>query len=124
MSITKPARRALCYAFVAGWIVHPSPAAACSVCGCGDPLLAANDPAAINRHLRLQVDTDTEYLRIDAGTDGRLGFTDQLTRWSYRFNAVYRPIDPLSLTLTVPLVSKTIHTVLRSRQGSRSRRCG
>lgn len=85
------------------------PAAACSVCGCGDPLLAASDPAAITGQLRLQI--DTEYLRIDAGTDGQPGYTDKLTQWSYRFNAVYRPLDALSLTATLPLLSKTIHTV-------------
>jgi hypothetical protein len=38
------------------------PAYACSVCGCGDPLLASSDPAAITGGLRLQL--DTEYLRV------------------------------------------------------------
>ncbi|HET6438921.1 MAG TPA: TonB-dependent receptor [Anaeromyxobacter sp.] len=85
------------------------PSWACSVCGCGDPLLASSDPAAINGGLRLEL--DTEYLRVDAGTDGQPGYTDQLTQWSYRLNAVYRPIEPLSLSLTVPLVSKAIRTV-------------
>jgi hypothetical protein len=86
-----------------------APADACSVCGCGDPLLAASDPAAITGQLRLQV--DTEYLRIDAGTDGQPGSTDKLKQWSYRFNAVYRPIDELAFTATVPLVSKSIRTI-------------
>jgi hypothetical protein len=86
-----------------------APAQACSVCGCGDPLLTANDPAAITGNLRLQM--DTEYLRVDAGTDGQPGHTDQLTQWSVRLNAVYRPLDALSLTATLPLVSKAIHTV-------------
>jgi hypothetical protein len=86
-----------------------APARACSICGCGDPLLAASDPAAITGQLRLQL--DTEYLRVDAGTDGQPGFTDKLTQWSYRFNVVYRPIESLSLTTTVPLVTKSIHTV-------------
>jgi hypothetical protein len=85
------------------------PASACSVCGCGDPLLASSDPAAINGGLRLQLDTD--YLRVDAGTDGLPGHTDQLTQWSYRLNAVYRPVEALSLTVTVPFVSKSIRTV-------------
>jgi len=85
------------------------PAMACSVCGCGDPLLAASDPAATNSQLRFQV--DTEYLRIDAGTDGQPGYTDKLTQWSYRLNATWRPLDPLSFTATVPLVQKSIHTV-------------
>jgi hypothetical protein len=82
---------------------------ACSICGCGDPLLAANDPAAITGLLRLQI--DTEYLRVDAGTDGQPGYTDQLTQWSYRFNAVYRPISRVALIATVPILDKTIHTV-------------
>jgi len=86
-----------------------SPARACSVCGCGDPLLTSTDPAAITGKLRFQL--DTEYLRIDAGTDGQPGYTDQLTQWSYRLNAVYRPLDELALTVTVPMVTKSIHTV-------------
>jgi hypothetical protein len=90
-------------------LLSSAPARACSVCGCGDPLLAASDPAAITGKLRLQM--DTEYLRVDAGTDGQPGFTDKLTQWSYRFNAVYRPLDALSLTATVPLETKSIHTV-------------
>ena len=89
--------------------VLAAPAQACSVCGCGDPLLASSDPSAITGGLRLQL--DTEYLRMDAGTDGRPGYTDQLTQWSYRLNAVYRPIEPLSLSATVPLVHKSIQTV-------------
>jgi len=94
---------------VVGVLVESRPARACSVCGCGDPLLTVSDPAAITGSFRVQV--DTEYLRIDAGTDGRPGHTDQLSQWSYRFNAVYRPLDALSLAATVSLVSKTIHTV-------------
>jgi hypothetical protein len=85
------------------------PAWACSVCGCGDPLLTSSDPAAINGKLRLRF--DVEHLRIDAGTDGAPGYTDQLTQNSYRLNAVYRPVDALSLTATLPLVSKKIVTV-------------
>ena len=84
-------------------------AAACSICGCGDPLLASSDPAAITGILRLQL--DTEYLRVDAGTDGQPGYTDQLTQWSYRLNAVYRPIGRLSFVATLPVLDKTIHTV-------------
>ena len=109
MSIRKRLGLSFAYLFLAFAAVAAAPAWACSVCGCGDPLLAVNDPAAIAGQLRLQV--DTEYLRVDAGTDGQPGFTDQLTQWSYRFNVVYRPLDALSLTATVPLVSKTMHMV-------------
>lgn len=102
-------RKLLVCEILAVALLPSAPAQACSVCGCGDPLLAASDPAAISGRLRLQV--DTEYLRVDAGTDGQPGFTDKLTQWSYRFNAVYRPFDALSLTATVPLMSKSIRTV-------------
>jgi hypothetical protein len=85
------------------------PAAACSICGCGDPLLGVNDPGAITGKLSLEL--DSEYLRIDAGTDGRPGYTDELTQWSFRANAVYRPIEQLALMLTVPIVTKAIDTV-------------
>ena len=90
-------------------LVSAVPARACSVCGCGDPLLLASDPAAITGKLRLQL--DTEYLRVDAGTDGDAQSTDKLKQWSYRFNAVYRPIEDLSFVATVPLVSKSITAV-------------
>jgi hypothetical protein len=106
-SIDRGAAVAAVLAF--GVLVWSEPASACSVCGCGDPLLAANDPAAITGKLRLQL--DTEYLRIDAGTDGVAGSTDQLTQWSYRFNAVWRPLEDLALTATLPYVQKTIRAV-------------
>ena len=83
-------------------------AKACSLCGCGDPLLAASDPAAITGKLRLQI--DTEYIRVDAGTENQPGFTDQLTQWAYHFNAVYRPISRLSLMAVLPILDKSIRT--------------
>lgn len=92
----------------AGLIAAP-PALACSVCGCGDPLLTSSDPAAITGQLRLQL--DTEFLRVDAGNDADPALTDRLKQWSYRFNAVYRPTEALSLSATLPLVSKVITTV-------------
>src|SRR5512142_411554 len=97
-----------------GWIVHAAlavvaragarPTLACSVCGCGDPLLGSSDPAAIAGRLRLQL--DVEYLRVDAGNEVDPAFTDELTQWSYRLNVVYRPTDALSLTATLPVVTK------------------
>jgi hypothetical protein len=83
-----------------------TPARACSVCGCGDPLLTSSDPAAITGPLRLQL--DTEYLRVNAGNEEDPALTDELTQWSYRLNVVYRPLETLSLTATLPFVSKTI----------------
>jgi hypothetical protein len=114
--VTFDIRNAVRFPGLLGWVLAAAvlvaftpKAAACSICACGDPLLAASDPAAITGQLRLQI--DTEYLRIDAGTEGQPGFTDQLTQWSYRLNAVYRPIGRLSLIATVPVLDKTIRMV-------------
>jgi len=85
------------------------PARACSVCGCGDPLLTSSDPAAITGQFRLQL--DTEYLRVDAGSEADPSLTDELTQWSFRLNAVYRPRDALSLTATLPVVNKAMRMV-------------
>jgi hypothetical protein len=84
-------------------------ARACSVCGCGDPLLAASDPAAIAGMLRLQV--DTEHLGMTAGSDERTGYVDHLSQWSYRLNVAYRPLSRLALVATLPLLDKTIRSV-------------
>jgi hypothetical protein len=85
------------------------PAQACSVCGCGDPLLSASDPAALAGTLRLQA--DVEYLRIDAGTDGVPGSTDQLRQLSWRLGVAFRPIEALTLGATLPFVQKRITAV-------------
>jgi hypothetical protein len=86
-----------------------APARACSVCGCGDPLLTASDPAAITGTLRLQL--DVESLRVDAGNEADPALTDRLSQTSYRLNVVYRPVEALSLTATLPFVTKRIETV-------------
>lgn len=94
---------------VAAALAVPRPARACSVCGCGDPLLVASDPAALTGQLRVQL--DTEYLRVDAGNEAAPSLTDRLAQWSFRLNAAWRPLDALSLSATVPVVSKEIRTV-------------
>jgi hypothetical protein len=94
---------------VVSLLLPSSPARACSLCACGDPMLAASDPAAMNGTLRLQL--DTEYQRIRAGTEGVPGSTDELTQWSYRLNAVFKPADSLALSVTLPIVTKSMHTL-------------
>jgi hypothetical protein len=89
-------------------LAAPVPALACSICGCGDPLLAASDPAAITGNLRLQL--DSEYVEMTAAGEDEPGSTDRLTQWSYRVNAVWRPLEPLALFATVPLVKRTLAT--------------
>jgi hypothetical protein len=100
------ATRGLALGALAVALLAAPPARACSVCGCGDPLLVASDPAAIAGQLRLQL--DGEYLRVDAGNEADPHLTDQLTQWTYRLNAVVRPLDRLALSATVPVVDKTI----------------
>jgi len=88
----------------AGLAVAPE-ARACSVCACGDPLLGATDPAAIAGQLRLQL--DAEHLTVssaEAPGEPR----NRLTQWSWRFNAVYRPLEDLALTATVPVTGKKL----------------
>jgi hypothetical protein len=96
-------------ALAAAGLIAAAPALACSVCGCGDPLISTSDPAATSGTLRLQL--DGEFLRIDAGTDGVPGSTDQLTQRSYRLNVAWRPIEPVTLSATLPVVSKRIRAV-------------
>lgn len=107
-----PLTARLCLAaLAAAGLAAALPARACSVCACGDPLLTSSDPAAITGLFRLQL--DTEYLRVDAGNEADPALTDELTQWSFRLNAVYRPTDRLSLTGTLPLVHKAIEAVGR-----------
>jgi hypothetical protein len=99
----------LAAALAATLAAAPSLARACSVCACGDPLLTAGDPAAIAGRLRVQV--DTEFLRVDAGNEADPTRTDRLTQWSYRLNSVWRPIDTLAFSATLPVVSKSMRMV-------------
>ncbi len=98
-----------CAALAAAALAAAPEALACSVCGCGDPLLGSSDPAAITGRLRLQL--DVEYLRVDAGNEADPAATDELAQWSWRLNAVWRPTDALSLSATLPLVEKDLRTV-------------
>jgi hypothetical protein len=95
-------------ALAATALAAAAPALPCSVCGCGDPLLLSTDPAAITGRVRVQL--DLEYLQMDSANEADPAMTDRLQQWSYRFNAVYRPADTLSLSVTVPLVTKTMST--------------
>jgi len=90
----------------AALLVRPAPSAACSLCACGDPLLTATDPAAIGGKLRLQL--DGEYTTMTAANEADPAATDELTQRSARFNLVYRPAEPLTFSLTVPVVNKVM----------------
>src|SRR5918911_221924 len=87
-------------AAVAIGLIAFSPAAyACSVCGCGDPLLDASDPAATLSRLRLQL--ETEYLDVTAGSEDGAGL-DRLKQYTVRLQGVYTPLQNLSVMATLP----------------------
>jgi len=101
--------RLLALVLIGAALLAPPAARACSICACGDPLLAAQDPAAITGRLRLQL--DREYLKMEAANEEDPAVTDQATQWTQRLNVVWRPLEPLSLMATVPWVEKKLRTV-------------
>jgi hypothetical protein len=79
-----------------------SPASGCSVCSCGDPLLAANDPDAVGGRLRLGV--DTEYLSVKSGAPW-----DKLGQSTLRVKGACNPLPSLSLVAQVPFTRKNLN---------------
>jgi hypothetical protein len=104
------ARRAFPLALALGALLAAArPARACSVCGAGDPLLSSSDPAALGGRLRLQLDGET--LQVEAGSAADPGATERLTQRSVRLNVAWRALDDLALSVTLPVVSKTVDRV-------------
>lgn len=79
-------------------------AQACSVCGCGDPLVAAADSAPSAGGLRLAF--EWEYLTATAQSDEDPDATEGLTQMTFRPQVIYSPVERLNLVLQVPLVRK------------------
>ena len=94
-------RMLLCAAAVAA-LVSSAPASACSVCGCGDPLLAASDPGALSGRMRLGL--ETEYLNVKSGSPA-----DKLDQYTLRLNAVYSPLARLSVIAQLPFTRKDLN---------------
>jgi hypothetical protein len=80
------------------------PARACSVCGCGDPLVAAAEGHGRGGDLRVAV--EGEYLSQKAGTEGEPGMTDVLDQYTLRLTGVYSPVAALNLVATIPFLRK------------------
>jgi hypothetical protein len=89
-------------------IFSPGRALACSVCGCGDPLLSANDPASVSGTLRLQI--SGQYLSVSSANDVDHTQTDRLDQYGMALEAVYRPLASLSFIGTVPVWHKALST--------------
>jgi len=83
--------------------VSASPALACSVCGCGDPLVGVGQVAGPAGQFGLEL--DGQYLYQKAGGEGP-GTLDILDQWSMLLTASYTPIANLNLVVTLPWVWK------------------
>ncbi|MBV8432438.1 MAG: hypothetical protein JO244_14835 [Solirubrobacterales bacterium] len=77
---------------------------ACSVCGCGDPLVLAGDSMPVAGTFRFAL--EYEYLTATARSDDQPDRTEALTQMTLRPVLVYSPFDRLTLVLQVPLVRK------------------
>jgi hypothetical protein len=75
------------------------PALACSVCGCGDPLVGVGQVAGPAGQLGLEL--DGQYLHQKAGGEVP-GTLDLLDQWSLLLTASYTPVASLNLVVTLP----------------------
>jgi hypothetical protein len=81
------------------------PALACSVCGCGDPLVGVGQVAGPAGQLGLEL--DGQWLSQKAGGDVP-DTTDLLNQYSVLLTASYTPVANLNLVVTLPWVWKNM----------------
>jgi hypothetical protein len=89
---------------VASVVLAPTVARACSVCGCGDPLVLAGDSMPVANTVRFAL--DYEYLTATARSDDEPDRTESLTQMTLRPVLVYSPFSRVNVVLQVPLVRK------------------
>jgi hypothetical protein len=77
---------------------------ACSVCGCGDPLVDATESIPAMSMLRFAL--DGEVLTASAASDDTPGATESITQVTIRPAAVWSPTRSFNLVVEVPLVWK------------------
>jgi hypothetical protein len=80
-----------------------TPAAACSVCNCGDPLVGVGQEAAPAGRLGLELDGQWLYQKAGGEEPGTL---DILNQWSLLLTIAYTPVERLNLFVTLPWVWK------------------
>ena len=100
MNSRSPRRRLLTATSLA---LAASPALACSVCGCGDPLVGVGQVAGPAGQLGLEL--DGQWLSQKAGGDVP-DTTDVLNQYSVLLTASYTPVANLNLVVTLPWVWK------------------
>jgi hypothetical protein len=91
-------------AVVASVVLAPTVARACSVCGCGDPMVLAGDSMPVSNTLRFAL--EYEYLTATARSDEQPDRTESLTQMTLRPVVVYSPFSRVNVVLQVPLVRK------------------
>jgi hypothetical protein len=96
--------RFLALSVVAAVTAWAGDALACSVCGCGDPLVDASDSVPFAAPLRLAL--DFEVLSQSAASDDVPLATESLTQVTLRPVVVYSPVEELNLVAQIPLVRK------------------
>ncbi len=79
------------------------PALACSVCGCGDPLVGVGQAAGPSGQLGFEL--DGQWLSQKAGGE-EPGTLDLLDQWSLLATVAYTPVEKLNLFVTLPWVWK------------------
>jgi len=89
---------------VASVSLAPTVARACSVCGCGDPLVLAGDSMPVANTVRFAL--EYEYLTATARSDEEPDRTESLTQMTLRPVVVYSPFSRVNVVLQVPLVRK------------------
>jgi len=95
---------ALALGSLLGGVAWEAPAGACSICGCGDPLLSASDAVPVVGQLRL--DLTAEYLTASARSDDDAAVTERLAQTTLKLVAGYSPVARLNLVVSIPAVLK------------------
>src|SRR5215470_18865995 len=89
---------------IASVTLAPAVARACSVCGCGDPLVLAGDSTPVANTVRFAL--EYEYLTATARSDDEPDRTESLTQMTLRPVVVYSPVSRINLVLQIPLARK------------------
>jgi len=98
--------RILSFAAATSLALTAWPALACSVCGCGDPLVGVGQVAGPAGQLGLEL--DGQWLYQTAGNEAEPGATDLLNQYSVLLTASYTPVARLNLVVTLPWVWKNM----------------
>ncbi|HEY8205853.1 MAG TPA: hypothetical protein VIG99_00130 [Myxococcaceae bacterium] len=96
--------RLLVPAALLGSLLAPAAASACSVCGCGDPLVAAGDAMPVSGNFRVAL--EGEGLTATAASDEDPTATESIVQYTLRPVVVYSLLGRLNLVLQIPVVRK------------------